>query len=652
MNLFPEWVINTLVVISGLTLALLIIVRVLRSQVRLRTVDLSRLNSQLLTEAAERRRAEALLSGQNKVLEMLATGRSLQESLSTLLQTIEDLSPGMLGSILLLDDDGIHVHHGAAPSLPTAFIEAVDGLPIGPSAGSCGTAAYRREAVYVEDIESDPLWANYRQLALAHGLRACWSTPIFDAQQRVLGTFAMYFLQPALPQPEQLKLIESTTHTATILINNYYAEQALRLSEQRLQLLIDGLGQQMFVGLLDTQGTVLMANLPALKAANLELSGVIGKAVQDTYWWTYSETVRERLCAAVERAAQGEFVRYDEQIRVTDEQLIWLDFNIQPLRDETGAITFLVPSGIVITERKQAERALRESEAKLRTIIESSPVAMAITDEHENFTFLNRKFLETFGYNHADIPNLDKWWPLAYPDPVYRQQVREEWMAAVEKSHQNQSELEPMEYKVSCRKGTVLDIRFSMAPIGTSSLVILYDLTERKQIEMAMLEHERRYRQLFDYAPDGIIISDNEGYYLDANASACTLLGYSRDELIGKQASYIVIPTEIKNIEPALEEIKNTSNYFKEWQLRRKDGSSFCAEVTGSSMPDGSPFAVIRDITERKQAEQNIREQLDELLRWQTVTLTREQRVEQLKIEVNELLTAQDQPPRYQSPKA
>ena len=134
-----------------------------------------------------------LLLGQNRVLKLIAEGKPLRETLDVLLHIVERQSPGMLASILLLDADGIHVRHGAAPSLPEAYVKAIDGQPIGPVAGSCGTAAFRREPVIVEDIAADPLWVNYRILALEHGLRACWSTPIFDEHHRVLGTFALYF---------------------------------------------------------------------------------------------------------------------------------------------------------------------------------------------------------------------------------------------------------------------------------------------------------------------------------------------------------------------------------------------------------------------------------------------------------------------------
>src|SRR3569623_504060 len=119
---------------------------------------------------------------------------------------IEAQTPGMLCSILLLDPDGLHLRHAAAPSLPPEYIKGVDGSAISACAGSCGTAAYRREAVYVSDIAADPLWEHYKHLALPYGLRACWSTPILDAQRNVLGTFAIFYRTAGLPDKRQLSL--------------------------------------------------------------------------------------------------------------------------------------------------------------------------------------------------------------------------------------------------------------------------------------------------------------------------------------------------------------------------------------------------------------------------------------------------------------
>jgi signal transduction histidine kinase len=166
----------------------------------------------------DRKTAEATSAGQARVLEMIASGAPLTDVLEELLHVIERDSPEMLGSILLLDDEGRHLAHAAAPSLPREYCRAVDGVAIGPSVGSCGTAAYLREQIIVEDIETDPLWEGYRQLASPHGLRACWSTPIVDPQRRVLGTFALYFRTPGRPTQRHDRLISMATFTAAIAI--------------------------------------------------------------------------------------------------------------------------------------------------------------------------------------------------------------------------------------------------------------------------------------------------------------------------------------------------------------------------------------------------------------------------------------------------
>ena len=169
-----------------------------------------------------------LLEGQNLVVELIAQGESLHQVLDTLLRVIQLQCPGMLASILLLEPDGSHMRHGAAPDLPEDYVRAIDGLPIGPQTGSCGTAAFTRKPVVVGDIATDPLWNDYRDIALKSDLRACWSTPIFDSERRVLGTFAMYFRAPGLPHAGHLKLIDISTHVASIAITKHRAEEEIR----------------------------------------------------------------------------------------------------------------------------------------------------------------------------------------------------------------------------------------------------------------------------------------------------------------------------------------------------------------------------------------------------------------------------------------
>ena len=192
-------------------------------------------------DVTERKRAGALLDGQNKVLEMIATSAPLKDVLVSLVHLIESNSKGMLCSILLLDEDGQHMRHGAAPSLPEPYTQAIDGAAIGPQAGSCGTAAYLGKPVIVSDIQRDPLWVNYRELATAHGLRACWSTPIVSDHGKVLGTFAMYYREVRSPDSDATRLIAITTHIARIAIEHKQAEERIIKSAGELRLLTERL---------------------------------------------------------------------------------------------------------------------------------------------------------------------------------------------------------------------------------------------------------------------------------------------------------------------------------------------------------------------------------------------------------------------------
>jgi hypothetical protein len=154
----------------------------------------------------------ALLQRDREVVAEQAAGDSLEAIIDRHLRAVEAAAEtDLLTSVLLLDASGRRLLHGAAPSLPKTFCQAIDGVEIGPEVGSCGTAAYLRRAIYATDIANDPLWRDYRDLALPHGLRACWSTPIEGADGRLLGTFAIYHLTPRGPTREELRAVRLIT---------------------------------------------------------------------------------------------------------------------------------------------------------------------------------------------------------------------------------------------------------------------------------------------------------------------------------------------------------------------------------------------------------------------------------------------------------
>lgn len=185
-------------------------------------------------DVTEHKRHEAILAAQKRVLELLVQGAPLPDVLDALCEAIEEHSQQkLIATVLLMDKDGQRLRSTAGRRAPVAYAHGIDGAEIGPCAGSCGTAAYRREQVIVSDIATDPLWADYRELALSHGLLACWSTPFFSSQGKVLGTFAVYSPTPRKPSPEELRLLDILSRTAGIAVERRRDEEALRDADRR-----------------------------------------------------------------------------------------------------------------------------------------------------------------------------------------------------------------------------------------------------------------------------------------------------------------------------------------------------------------------------------------------------------------------------------
>ncbi len=188
----------------------------------------------LRREVAARRYAELLLERQKSVLKLIVGNQPLGDVLTAICRFVEDHSERALCSILVLSDDGQRLLFGAAPSLPAAYNQAIDGLAIGPEVGSCGSAAYRGESVVVENIAEDPLWADFRDLAAEHDLAACWSQPVRGSHDEVLATLAMYYREPGTPSTNDLYLTSIGADLAAIAILSERSRHTLRRRAQQL----------------------------------------------------------------------------------------------------------------------------------------------------------------------------------------------------------------------------------------------------------------------------------------------------------------------------------------------------------------------------------------------------------------------------------
>ncbi len=201
----------------------------------------------LVMDITDRKHAQRLLAWEKNAMELISGPASLHDVLAGLMYGLEKQAPGALCSILLLDADGIHLRHGAAPSLPEEYNRAIDGAAIGPAVGSCGTAVYYNRQVIVSDIATDPLWADYKELALGHGLRACWSTPLRGTMGKILGTFAIYYREPREPLTSELELIARATNIIRIAIERKRAEDELLESEEKFRTLFESSSDAIFL---------------------------------------------------------------------------------------------------------------------------------------------------------------------------------------------------------------------------------------------------------------------------------------------------------------------------------------------------------------------------------------------------------------------
>ncbi len=362
----------------------------------------ARLNGRLRRSREElaARRDDLLL--QNQVLQLLSCRASLAEVLDTLARGVEARHPGRLCSILLIDEDGRHIRHGAAPSLPGFFIEALEGLAIGDGVACCGTAAHRKERVIVADIASHPYWANFRELARQAGVGACWSQPFTDAGGTVTGSFAIYHRQPTTPAAEEIADIERYVQLAGLAVERARTDDALRRSEQRYRLISD-----------NSNDVIWLLDLPDLRFS------YISPSVERLRGWSAEEIMAQPLTAAltpeslqrVDAALQrglSNIAAGNPEARFTTMELDQpcKDGHIVPtevvstiLLDGEGRPRQILGITRDITERRRAEGELERYHLHLEMMVEERTIALSeAKDAAESASRAKSTFLATMSH--------------------------------------------------------------------------------------------------------------------------------------------------------------------------------------------------------------------------------------------------------------
>ncbi len=319
-------------------------------------------------------------------LKMILLGAPLNEILTSLTRLIEAHSEGMVCSIFLVEEDGLHLRYAAAPNLPEAYRAATDRLCIGPDVASCGTAVYLRQPVFVSDIASDPKWAKFRGFALQSGFRAAWSSPIMSHDGKVLGTFGIHYREVRHPGPGDIQLIDSASRIAGIAIERDRSQTTLKMafqnikkSEAELRQIVDAIPQGIIV--LNPQGTVLYANQWVLDYTGLTLDDVMAPNIRTRIF--HPEDLARVKDERQDALSRGLPFENEQRALRGDGKYRWFLVRYNPLRDEHGSILRWYATGTDIEDRRQAEQRTRNENLALREEIDRSSMYEAIVGSSE-----------------------------------------------------------------------------------------------------------------------------------------------------------------------------------------------------------------------------------------------------------------------------
>jgi len=348
-------------------------------------------------DITERKKNESFNAFQTNILEMISRPIGLHKILEEIVIGIEKEMSGTIATILLLDKDGKHVHYGAAPNIPEDYNNAIEAAQIGEKAGSCGTAMYLKKTIIVSDIETDPLWDDYRVLALKHNLRACWSTPIINSNGKVLGSFALYYNKPSTPNEKDLNIISRIASIASIAIEHRYKETSLIESNQYNRFLFDA--SVIGLALCGMDGRLIDVNKAFANILGYSISEVLKLSYWDITPKKYFAQEQKQLEMLEQKGAYGPYEKeyinkegglipvrlYGKVIEQKKEKLIW-----SSVED--------------ITNERLSEKTLRESENKFSKVFHNSPDSIVITRVSDGVILdANNNFFELTGYQAFEV---------------------------------------------------------------------------------------------------------------------------------------------------------------------------------------------------------------------------------------------------------
>jgi PAS domain S-box-containing protein len=490
-----------------------------------------------------------------QVLELVAKSRPLSAILDTLVRGMEAENPAMIGSILLLDDEGLHLLHGAAPSLPEAYNRAIHGAAIGPCAGSCGTAAFRGERVIVSDISSDPLWDDYRSWVLPYGLKACWSQPIITGDGRVLGTFAMYYREPRLPTTQDLDIISAAANIAGIAIEHERGRNTLTAAYQQLESKETRLKQAL--GALEQSEIKYRTVFESSSDAIMLFDGKVFLDCNDATLHIFGCQSRDQFISthparwAPARQPSGEdskrlaqvhldvaFRQESDGFEATCQRLDGTQFpaEIWLTRMTIGSQTIILATVRDITDRKRAEAMLRESEERLRLAQDAAHIGTFDWDIPHNHITWSRWHEEMWGFKPGEFGGTYE----AFSERVHPEDLPginaevSRCIAAREPFEREFRVVWPDDNEHWIQSRGEFIFGNDGQPLRMRGAVL--EITERKKAGIALLKSQQQLRKVIDgLGPNTFLgLMTPDGTLVEANLSALAAAGLKPEDVLDR----------------------------------------------------------------------------------------------------------------------
>nr|WP_319493449.1 PAS domain S-box protein [uncultured Desulfobacter sp.] len=386
-------------------------------------------------------------------------------------------------------------------------------------------------------------------------------------------------------------------------------EQSFRKSQERLELALTGANDGHWDWNLRTD-TVYYS--PRYK----EMLGYTGTEFPDVResWIKNVHPEDEAPARAILKTlidGEAEHAEHEFRMRHKDGSLRWILTRGTGIKDENGSVYRLAGTQTDITERKEQEQKLKESELRFHTIIDASPVPFTIEDDSGKFIYMNPAFTETFGYTLEDIPHVDNFWPTVYPDPAYREEVKKKVIGVFELAEQGVSPHPPVEGRICCKDGSFRTVLASMSILGGTSgilrLYIFFDVTLIRQIS-------ERLQTILDNTSDGMHVLNEQGYLVEFSKSFSHMLGYTAEETAQLHMSDWDRYAPVEKLSSWIQTSMNNPTTVETCH-RRKNGEMLDVEISARGIVlDGQPllYASSRDITTRKQAENQLKQALME----------------------------------------